>query len=197
MRRIVTAFAITLAITLLMVSLASCTSGGDHENWTRYGTATAEAIDVHATPQVAIGAIAETASPSSTIKVEGIVFDVCAVKGCWMTVRDADGVELLVRFRDYGFFVPRNAMGRQVWVVGTAERQVLSVEALQHLAQDAGKTPAEIAAITKPQEKLTFMADAAWIKGPGLQDPYRPIGKETCPPVDAGSSPFATSSPEK
>ena len=42
------------------------------------------------------------------VVVEGTITDVCAKKGCWMKVVDGDD-EIFVKFRDYGFFVPRNA----------------------------------------------------------------------------------------
>ncbi|MBL9119625.1 MAG: DUF4920 domain-containing protein [Phycisphaerae bacterium] len=153
-----------------------------HDNWSHYGNE----VDAHAVPQVAMGALGDA---KGQVKVEGTITEVCAIKGCWMKVTSGDASPMLVRFKDYGFFVPRNAAGRQVWMTGTAERVELSIEALRHLAEDGGKSPAEIAAITKPEVQVTFMADAVWVQGPGLQDPYRPIGQEKCDPVDSGTTP--------
>jgi len=185
MRRIPTA----LVLVAFAMSLTSCAPKAAHDGWSHYGAD----VDAHAVQQISIGAIREL--PATTAdgisKLEGTVHEVCVVKGCWMTLRDEAGTEVLVRFRDYGFFVPRNATGRQAWVVGTPQHQTLSVEALQHLAHDAGRTAAEIAAITRPEDRLTLIADAVWIQGPGLQDPYRAIGQEDCPPVDDGVAPAA------
>jgi len=37
------------------------------------------------------------------------ISSVCQVKGCWMQLELGNGEEALVRFKDYGFFVPMNA----------------------------------------------------------------------------------------
>jgi len=185
MKRLSTA----LVLVTLAVSLPACAPKSEHDGWSHYGAD----VDAHAVPQISIGASGDppAATADGIAKLEGTVHEVCVVKGCWMTLRDETGTEVLVRFRDYGFFVPRNAMRRQAWVVGTPQKQTLSIEALQHLAHGAGRTEAEIAAITRPEDRLTIIADAVWIQGPGLQDPYRAIGKEDCPPVDAGVAPAA------
>jgi hypothetical protein len=194
--RVVTTIAATIAGCCLLQGcckiLAAC-SGDEcaapeqaamagHEGWSHFGND----VDAHAVPQVALGALSGS---EGQVKVEGAIFEVCAIKGCWMKMRGDDGKEMLVRFKDYGFFVPRNAAGRKAWITGKAERVELSVEALRHLAEDGGKSAAEIATITKPEVQTTFMADAVWVQGPGLQDPYRPIGQEACEPVDAGTKP--------
>jgi hypothetical protein len=180
-------FAIATALSTLALALSACSTDGGHGDWRKYGGNT----DAHALPQVAIGALGDTPNAGATmVKSEGTITDVCAIKGCWMRLRGDDGVEILVRFKDYGFFVPRNATGRRAWVTGTAERVELSVEALRHLAEDARKSPAEIAAITKPSVEVTFTADTVWIEGAGLQDPYRQIGQEQCDPVDSGTTPI-------
>lgn len=177
----------TLSILLLaLVGLVACSTATSHDGWKHFGGDS----DAHALPQVALGSLGDA---DGKVKVEGTIVEVCAAKGCWMKVRGDDGAEVLVRFKDYGFFVPRNAAGRKVWATGTAETVELSVDALRHLAADGGRSEAEIAAITKPQTQVNFMADAVWIQGPGLQDPYRPIGQETCPPVDGGTTPVTNS----
>lgn len=40
-------------------------------------------------------------------KVEGEVTGVCQMKGCWMTVNVGNNQEVMVRFKDYGFFCLR------------------------------------------------------------------------------------------
>ena len=92
---------------------------------------------------VAVAAVVATEVP---FLVEGTIKEVCQTKGCWMVVADGSGHDLLVRFQDYGFFVPRNAMGRRTVIHGVAEETTYSVEILQHLASDAGKSSEEIAA---------------------------------------------------
>ena len=97
-------------------------------------------------------------------KVEGTVESVCQVKGCWIRVKAADGQAMLVRFRDYGFFVPKDIAGKTVVLEGTAETKTTSVAELRHYAGDAGKSKEEIAKITQPEKAITFMADGVIVK---------------------------------
>jgi hypothetical protein len=88
------------------------------------------------------------------------VTEVCQVKGCWMNVVAAEtgGEPMLVRFKDYGFFMPKDIAGRKVVIKGQAFRQVTSVDELRHYAEDAKKSAEEIEAITEPREELRFLA---------------------------------------
>jgi hypothetical protein len=93
-------------------------------------------------------------------KVVGKVEGVCQVKGCWMNIvsDEAGKPKMFVKFKDYAFFMPKDIAGRKVIMQGMAYREVTSVEELRHYAEDAGKSAAEIALITKPKEELKFMA---------------------------------------
>ena len=89
------------------------------------------------------------------------VGDVCQAKGCWMNIVDpASGTEesLFVQFKDYGFFVPKDLGGKEVFIEGVAYKETTSVEDLKHFAEDAGKSAEEIAAITAPVTEKKFMA---------------------------------------
>lgn len=97
-------------------------------------------------------------------KVEGTVESVCKVKGCWMKVKTGDGQTMRVSFKDYGFFVPKDIVGKTVVVEGTAETTITPVADLRHFAEDAGKSKEEIARITKPEKALTFVADGVIVK---------------------------------
>ena len=99
----------------------------------------------------------------ATAKVAGEVTNVCAVKGCWMTM-DVDGQEMMVRFKDYGFFVPKDAAGKTAVVQGQAKVDTVDVATLRHYAEDAGKSEAEIKAITEPEVKLSFEADGVLLR---------------------------------
>lgn len=92
-------------------------------------------------------------------KVLGEVSSVCQAKGCWMTIASADGgEEMMVKFKDYGFFVPKDIAGRKVIMEGYAFREVTPVDELRHYAEDEGKSKEEIEAITEPKEELKFLA---------------------------------------
>lgn len=97
-------------------------------------------------------------------KVEGTVESVCKMKGCWMKVKTGDGQTMRVTFKDYGFFVPKDIVGKTVVVEGTAETTVTPVDELRHYAQDAGKPKEEIEKITEPEKALTFVADGVIVK---------------------------------
>jgi hypothetical protein len=97
-------------------------------------------------------------------KVEGTVESVCKVKGCWMKVKTGDGQTMRVTFKDYGFFVPKDIVGKTVVVEGLAETSTTPVDELRHYAQDAGKSKEEIAKITEPEKALTFVADGVIVK---------------------------------
>lgn len=90
------------------------------------------------------------------VSVKGQVVEVCQAKGCWMTIAGDD--EMMVKFKDYGFFMPKDIAGREVIMSGEAYYAITPVEELQHYAEDAGKSAEEIAAITEPKKELKFMA---------------------------------------
>lgn len=114
------------------------------------------------------------------VVLSGVIRGVCQTKGCWMTLTDAGQDPIFVKFRDYSFFVPRNAMGRKAVIRGTPIVTTVSVAMLRHYAEDARKSPAEIAAITTPETRVEFIADSVWIQGRGLMPPYAPPQQESC-----------------
>lgn len=91
--------------------------------------------------------------------LRGTVGEVCQKKGCWMTVAASDEQEMMVRFKDYGFFMPFDLGGKEVIMNGIAYYEVTPVDELRHYAEDAGDTPEEIAMITEPKRELKFLAD--------------------------------------
>ncbi|MDB2385596.1 DUF4920 domain-containing protein [Polaribacter sp.] len=105
-----------------------------------------------------------TVGDTIDVKFSSIIKDLCSKKGCWMKLPLADDTETMVRFKDYGFFMPLDAKGKEVIVNGKAFVQETSVEELQHYAADAGKTETEIALITEPKTEYTFIADGVLLK---------------------------------
>ena len=82
------------------------------------------------------------------------------MKGCWMLVASDDSNQepVMVRFKDYGFFMPKDIAGRKVVMEGWAFREVTPVDELRHYAEDAGKSQEEIDAITEPKDEMKFLA---------------------------------------
>lgn len=97
-------------------------------------------------------------------KITAIVTEVCQTKGCWMTLNLEDGKEVMVKFKDYGFFVPKDIAGKEVIINGLAYVDDMPVEEQQHYAEDAGKSSSDIAKITQPKKTLSFEADGVLIK---------------------------------
>lgn len=100
---------------------------------------------------------------SMETKVTGTVESVCKKKGCWVNIVSDDGREMFVKFKDYGFFLPKDCEGRKVVMEGKAFREVTQVDELQHLAEDGGASKEEIAKITEPKEELKFMASGVML----------------------------------
>jgi len=91
-------------------------------------------------------------------KVEGTIKEVCSSKGCWMTLDTGSKKEVMVRFKDYGFFMPLDAQGTVI-INGKAYVSETSVDDLKHYAEDAGASALEIEAIISPEITYSFEAD--------------------------------------
>lgn len=104
-----------------------------------------------------------SATDSMTLTFKAKVNSVCKMKGCWMKLDVGNNKEVMVKFKDYAFFVPKNIEGREVIVDGKAFVNIVSIEELRHYAKDAGKTAAEVALITKPSKTYSFEAEGVKI----------------------------------
>jgi tRNA (Thr-GGU) A37 N-methylase len=65
---------------------------------------------------------------------------------------------MMVHFKDYGFFVPKDCSGKKLVMEGIAFIDVTPVSQLKHYAEDAGKSKEEIEKITEDEKELTFEA---------------------------------------
>ncbi|MEN8858554.1 MAG: DUF4920 domain-containing protein [Flavobacteriaceae bacterium] len=99
------------------------------------------------------------------LKFASSIQEVCSKKGCWMKLPAGEGEEtIMVRFKDYGFFMPLDANGKEVIVEGKAFVTEVSVADLKHYAEDAGKSAEEIKKITEPKMELAFEANGVLMK---------------------------------
>ncbi|MDX1543227.1 MAG: DUF4920 domain-containing protein [Christiangramia sp.] len=109
----------------------------------------------------------EDLKPGDTIraKFSSRVNSVCKMKGCWM-VLELPGIDEdpMIKFKDYGFFVPKDIEGREVIVEGLAFIEEISIEDQQHFAKDARKSTKELEAIDKPKKSLGFLAHGVLLK---------------------------------
>ncbi len=96
---------------------------------------------------------------SAHVKLSTTIIETCSKKGCWMNVGMEDGEDMMVRFKDYSFFVPKaGVVNKSTIFEGQAYYDTLSVEDLRHYAMDAGKDSTEIMSISEPKAILAFEA---------------------------------------
>ena len=108
------------------------------------------------TAQVA-GLYSSTEKFNTSFKAK--VTDVCQVKGCWMKLDIGNDNQVMVNFKDYGFFVPKDIKGKEVIVSGEAYMRNISVEELRHYALDRGESESSIQEINDPKEILSLEAN--------------------------------------
>ena len=103
------------------------------------------------------------AGDSINSKIIAEVHEVCQAKGCWMRLNLDDENEVMVKFKDYGFFVPKDITGKKVIINGQAFVKEVSIDEQRHYAEDAGKSAEEIASITVPKRTYSFEADGVLV----------------------------------
>lgn len=101
-------------------------------------------------------------SMEATIKAP--ITEVCAKKGCWMTLDLGAEKDMHVTFKDYGFFVPKDAAGKIATLTGYAKIDTLVVATLKHYAEDANASQEEIDTITEPEITYSFEATGVVIE---------------------------------
>lgn len=70
------------------------------------------------------------------MQVEGKIVEVCQKKGCWMELQLDNSETMRVTFKDYAFFIPKDAAGKTVIMEGYAYNDTTSVQMLRHYAED-------------------------------------------------------------
>lgn len=91
------------------------------------------------------------------------VKEVCQMKGCWVRLELNSEETVLVEFKDYGFFVPKDIAGAEMWVEGKAFINELSEGEHRHLARDAGASEKVIKAIKGTRNMPGFEASGVRI----------------------------------
>jgi hypothetical protein len=99
-----------------------------------------------------------------TVKFKSKINSVCKKKGCWMTLDLGENKEVFVKFKDYGFFVPKNADNEVAIVSGKAFVSIESVNDQKHYAKDEGKAQVAIDSIISPKTTYSFIANGVLIK---------------------------------
>lgn len=92
------------------------------------------------------------------VKFTAKITDVCPKKGCWLKLETPQGEEVMVKMKDYAFFLPVAAKGKQVVIEGEVIMKTTSIAELKHYAEDAKKSQAEIDAIKEPKKEVRVTA---------------------------------------
>ena len=76
---------------------------------------------------------------TSPVLVEGVIENVCEMKGCWMQLTSEAGKPgVRVTFKDYGFFVPTDSKGMKARAEGVVEVKTLTKKQADHLEHEDG-----------------------------------------------------------
>ena len=144
----------------LIFSISLLSNGQSNKNFDSYG----ESFDIAGINNYKVEKESLLNNPQDDTKLEGQILSTCPMKGCWMKIR-AEEDTILVRFKDYGFFVPTDGVvGDRTIINGKLSIDTLSIDLLKHYAEDAGKPTEEINKIKDPEISMTFLAEGVMIK---------------------------------
>ena len=146
-------------LTSLLFSISLLLNGQSNKNFDTYG----QSFDIAGINNYKVEKESLLNNPQDDTKLEGQILSTCPMKGCWMKM-SVERDTILVRFKDYGFFVPKSgAEGKSAIINGKLSVDTLSVAQLRHYAEDAGKSNEEVSKIVKPEITISFLADGVVI----------------------------------
>ena len=146
-------------LTSLLFSISLLLNGQSNKNFDTYG----QSFDIAGINNYKVEKESLLNNPQDDTKLEGQILSTCPMKGCWMKI-SVERDTILVRFKDYGFFVPKSgAEGKSAIINGKLSVDTLSVVQLRHYAEDAGKSKDEVSKIIKPEITISFLADGVVI----------------------------------
>ena len=147
-------------LTSLLFSVSLLLNGQSNKNFDTYG----QSFDIAGINNYKVEKESLLNNPQDDTKLEGRILSTCPMKGCWMKIK-AEEDTILVRFKDYGFFVPKDGVvGNKTVINGKISVDTLSVAQLRHYAEDAGKSNEEINKIIDPEVSITFLANGVIIR---------------------------------
>jgi len=111
-----------------------------------YGTTKTYGKGVHINEATAVSAILDNPDLyiGKEVKIEGMVIEVCAKRGCWIYLAgDRQGDKIQVKVTDGEIVFPMSASGRMGVIEGIVEELKISREEMikyqQHLAEEKGQ----------------------------------------------------------
>mgnify|MGYP003575823628 FL=1 len=143
---------------LLVLATTSAHAQNDEIKPAAKGVLYGEAITTQGTAVSPADVQAKLVNNAFEGKVTGKVTEVCKSMGCWIKLEKADGTSLMVKSKDHSFFMPQNLVGKTVVIEGTASVKEVTEAKRKHLAEDAGKSKAEIKKIKGSEKEVQFIA---------------------------------------
>jgi hypothetical protein len=103
-----------------------------------------------------------------TVKVEGLIVDVCSTRGCWMSIASDRAFETLrIKVADGEIVFPITARGKRSVVQGRVQEISMTrdqaIEYKKHQAEESGK-PFDPASVTGPVKYYQIRATGAVIQ---------------------------------
>ena len=89
------------------------------------------------------------------VLVQGRVSDVCQKKGCWTILRDAEA-SVRIRFKDYGFFLPKDSTGDHAFAEGLVSVKTLSEDEQRHYEEESRNGDPD--SVEGPKTVVSFIA---------------------------------------
>ncbi|MFM1871616.1 MAG: hypothetical protein RL398_1038 [Planctomycetota bacterium] len=136
----------------------------DTAKYDHFGAGMTEGTNV----QVADALKDPAAYDGKTVRLEGVITAVCQTKGCWMHL-GSETNPVMVKFKDYAFFMPKDASGRTAILEGVVKMKQETIEETRHYLEDAGKHD-EAKKVTEGRKILTVMASGVAIAKPAKKD---------------------------
>ncbi len=89
------------------------------------------------------------------VLIHGRLTDVCQKMGCWTVIQD-QGAQVRVRFKDYGFSLPKDSIGCEAFVEGVVAVEAISEKQARHYESESRDGDPD--SVKGPQRKVGFTA---------------------------------------
>lgn len=149
-----------LFISIVFLLLAACNNSKNKKNIVlgeNYGQVIVDTSEAITVSEMLTSFKSKTGKAEYTIK--GEITEICLNAGCWININKGNGETFMVRFKDHFTIPTKTKTESQAFIHGIAFFDTISVELLQHYAEDAGKSKEEISKIRQIKYEFGFEAD--------------------------------------
>ena len=151
----------SIIITIIFVSLSAVAKPSKIQN---YGDPFAKK-EVRSVTEVVNNA---NKFKNKTIQIEGLITDVCPMKGCWIKLKDPKSKNIIeVKVKDDVIVFPKDSVNKKATVKGKLVKKTLTKERaikhLRHRAEELG-VPFDPSTVKGPMDLWTLQGTGAQIK---------------------------------